>query len=310
MEQTKVADFSQLIASMTLDEKIGMIHGSQLFRTAGISRLGIPPLTFSDGTMGVRQEFLPDSWEILERNDDYVTYLPCAAALAASWNRELAEQTGSVLGEEARGRGKDVILSPGMNLKRSPLCGRNFEYFSEDPYLTGQMAVPYIKGIQKWDVAACTKHFAANNQETNRYNNNSVASERALREIYLKGFEICVHLAQPKALMTSYNLLNGVHTSERKDLLGDVLRSEFGFKGIVMTDWVTSSDILSAGAKYPAPEAYKVALAGNDLFMPGSRQEVDNLTEALKDGFITREDLMRNATRIYRMAMELSGASA
>ena len=149
MEQTKVADFSQLIASMTLDEKIGMIHGSQLFRTAGISRLGIPPLTFSDGTMGVRQEFLPDSWEILERNDDYVTYLPCAAALAASWNRELAEQTGSVLGEEARGRGKDVILSPGMNLKRSPLCGRNFEYFSEDPYLTGQMAVPYIKGIQK-----------------------------------------------------------------------------------------------------------------------------------------------------------------
>ena len=168
MEQTKVADFSQLIASMTLDEKIGMIHGSQLFRTAGISRLGIPPLTFSDGTMGVRQEFLPDSWEILERNDDYVTYLPCAAALAASWNRELAEQTGSVLGEEARGRGKDVILSPGMNLKRSPLCGRNFEYFSEDPYLTGQMAVPYIKGIQKWDVAACTKHFAANNQETDR----------------------------------------------------------------------------------------------------------------------------------------------
>ena len=138
---------------------------------------------------------------------------------------------------------------------------------------------------------------------------NSIVSERALREIYLKGFEICVRLAQPKALMTSYNLLNGKHTSEHRELLEDVLRCEFEFDGIVMTDWVTSSDILSADAKYPAPEAYKVALAGNNLFMPGSQQEIDNLTAALKNGHITREELIKNATRICRMAVELAGAS-
>ena len=166
------------------------------------------------------------------------------------------------------------------------------------------------RGVQKHPGCGVTiKHFAANNQETNRYNNNSIVSERALREIYLKGFEICVRLAQPKALMTSYNLLNGKHTSEHRELLEDVLRCEFEFDGIVMTDWVTSSDILSADAKYPAPEAYKVALAGNDLFMPGSQQEIDNLTAALKNGHITREELIKNATRICRMAVELAGAS-
>ena len=246
MEQTKVADFSQLIASMTLDEKIGMIHGSQLFRTAGISRLGIPPLTFSDGTMGVRQEFLPDSWEILERNDDYVTYLPCAAALAASWNRELAEQTGSVLGEEARGRGKDVILSPGMNLKRSPLCGRNFEYFSEDPYLTGQMAVPYIKGIQKWDVAACTKHFAANNQETDRLQVEAEVDEEVLRTLYLPAFRAALMEGGAYTVMGAYNRLYGEYCCQSDFLLNQILRKEWGYDGVVVSDWGAVHDTRKA----------------------------------------------------------------
>ena len=254
---------------------------------------------------------IPQPREDSEIFEQYATAIPIGTAIAQSWNPLLAECCGDIVGSEMERFGIHLWLAPALNIHRSIRCGRNYEYFSEDPLISGVFAAALTKGVQSHPGCGVTiKHFAANNQETNRYNNNSVASERALREIYLKGFEICVHLAQPKALMTSYNLLNGVHTSERKDLLGDVLRSEFGFKGIVMTDWVTSSDILSAGAKYPAPEAYKVALAGNDLFMPGSRQEVDNLTEALKDGFITREDLMRNATRIYRMAMELSGASA
>ena len=254
---------------------------------------------------------IPQPREDSEIFEQYATAIPIGTAIAQSWNPLLAECCGDIVGSEMERFGIHLWLAPALNIHRSIRCGRNYEYFSEDPLISGVFAAALTKGVQSHPGCGVTiKHFAANNQETNRYNNNSAASERALREIYLKGFEICVHLAQPKALMTSYNLLNGVHTSERKDLLGDVLRSEFGFKGIVMTDWVTSSDILSAGAKYPAPEAYKVALAGNDLFMPGSRQEVDNLTEALKDGFITREDLMRNATRIYRMAMELSGASA
>lgn len=253
---------------------------------------------------------IPQPGENSEIYEQYATAIPIGTAIAQSWNPLLAELCGDIVGNEMERFGIHLWLAPALNIHRSIRCGRNYEYFSEDPLVSGVFAAALTKGVQRHPGCGVTiKHFAANNQETNRYNNNSVVSERALREIYLKGFEICVHLAQPKALMTSYNLLNGVHTSERSDLLEDVLRSEFEFKGIIMTDWVTSFDILSAGAKYPAPEAYKVALAGNDLFMPGSQQEVDNLTEALKDGRITREDLMRNATRISRMAVELSGTS-
>lgn len=226
------------------------------------------------------------------------------------WKPLLAERCGNIVGREMERFGIHLWLAPALNIHRSIRCGRNYEYFSEDPLISGVFAAALTKGVQSHPGCGVTiKHFAANNQETNRYNNNSIVSERALREIYLKGFEICVCLAQPKALMTSYNLLNGKHTSEHRELLEDVLRREFEFDGIVMTDWVTSSDILSADAKYPAPEAYKVALAENDLFMPGSQQEIDNLTAALKNGHITREELIKNATRICRMAVELAGTS-
>ena len=185
----------KILEQLTLEEKIGMIHGAELFATSGVKRLHIPPLVMSDGPMGVRNEFEPDNWKTVGYTDDYVTYLPCNSALAATWNRKLAEDTGSVLGEEARGRGKDVILGPGVNIKRSPLCGRNFEYFSEDPYLTKEMAVPYIRGVQEWDVAACVKHFAANNQETERLNVEVEIDEEALREIYLPAFRDAVKKA-------------------------------------------------------------------------------------------------------------------
>lgn len=253
---------------------------------------------------------IPQPGEDSEIFEQYATAIPIGTTIAQSWNPLLAERCGDIVGSEMERFGIHLWLAPALNIHRSIRCGRNYEYFSEDPLISGVFAAALTKGVQSHPGCGVTiKHFAANNQETNRYNNNSIVSERALREIYLKGFEICVRLAQPKALMTSYNLLNGKHTSEHRELLEDVLRCEFEFDGIVMTDWVTSSDILSADAKYPAPEAYKVALAGNDLFMPGSQQEIDNLTAALKNGHITREELIKNATRICRMAVELAGAS-
>ena len=223
MKENEIKAKARAIAGqLTLEEKIGMIHGSHLFATKGVERLGIPPLVMSDGPMGVRQEFEPDHWKAVGYSDDYVTYLPCNSALAATWNRELASAMGSVLGEESRGRGKDVILAPGINIKRSPLCGRNFEYFSEDPYLTGELAVPFIQGVQQWDVAACVKHFAANNQETQRLWVDVEIDEKALREIYLPAF---------------YECLIREHCCQSRYLLEDILRKEWGYDGVVISDW-------------------------------------------------------------------------
>ncbi len=215
----------ELMRKLTLDEKIGMVHGAQLFQTKGVERLGIPPLKMSDGPMGVRQEFHAASWIPEGTSRDYVTYLPCNSALASTWNRELAYETGSVLGEETRGRGKDVILGPGVNIKRSPLCGRNFEYFSEDPYLTKELAAPFIRGVQNWDVAACVKHFAANNQETERLWVDVEVDEKALREIYLPAFHDAVEKAGSYTIMAAYNRLNGQHCYYNEHLLKEKIKN-------------------------------------------------------------------------------------
>lgn len=227
----------QLLAQMTFDEKIGMIHGSGLFRTAGVPRLGIPPLRMSDGPMGVRREFANDSWTGVYQSRDYVTYLPCGSAVASTWDRTVAHAVGQVLGEEARGRGKDVILAPSVNIKRSPLCGRNFEYMSEDPYLTVEQSVPLIQGVQESDVAACVKHFVANNQETDRLHVNEVIGERALRELYLPAFEAAVRRAGVLSIMGAYNLVNGERCCESSTFLTAILRDEWGFEGIAVSDW-------------------------------------------------------------------------
>lgn len=227
----------KILKELTLDEKIGMIHGAQLFQTAGVERLGIPPMKFSDGPMGVRQEFEPDSWATIDHTDDYVTYMPCISALAATWNRDLSYEMGNVLGEEFRGRGKDMLLGPGVNIKRSPLCGRNFEYFSEDPYLTGEMAVPYIKGVQNWDVAACVKHFAVNNQETERLWVNVEIDEKVLRKIYLKAFYDVVKKGGAYAIMGAYNKIRNEHCCQSDFLLKDILRDEWNYDGVVVSDW-------------------------------------------------------------------------
>lgn len=235
-----------VLGALTLEEKIKMIHGAGLFRTGAVERLNIPSLKMSDGPMGVRNEFQNDAWQPLGLSDDYVTYCPSNGALAMTWNRELAKKAGTVLGEEARGRGKDVILAPGINLKRTPLCGRNFEYFSEDPYLITQLAVPMIEGIESADVGACVKHFALNSQETERLWVNVEIDERTLRELYLPAFEAAVKRANVKSVMGAYNLFRGEHCCQSKVLLGDILRGEWGYDGMVVSDWGAVHDTKAA----------------------------------------------------------------
>lgn len=235
-----------VLGALTLEEKVKMIHGAGLFRTGAVERLNIPPLKMSDGPMGVRNEFQNDAWQPLGLSDDYVTYCPSNGALAMTWNRELAKKAGTVLGEEARGRGKDVILAPGINLKRTPLCGRNFEYFSEDPYLIAQLAVPMIEGIESADVGACVKHFALNSQETERLWVNVEIDERTLRELYLPAFEAAVKRANVKSVMGAYNLFRGEHCCQSKVLLGDILRGEWGYDGMVVSDWGAVHDTKAA----------------------------------------------------------------
>lgn len=236
----------------------------------------------------------------------YATAIPIGTAIAQSFNLEFARLCGDIVGAEMGRFGVHLWLAPALNIHRSIRCGRNFEYYSEDPLLSGLFAAAITNGVQAHKGCGTTiKHYAANNQETNRYANNSIVSERAMREIYLRGFEICVKESQPHALMTSYNLLNGTHTSEHRGLTEDVLRSEFGYKGIVMTDWVTGGGILTKGANYPAPNAAKVAAAGSNLFMPGCTQDYEQVLEGLKNGTVSRKQLEISATKVYRMAKYL-----
>ena len=230
------------------------------------------------------------------------TAIPIGTALAQSWNTDLAVQCGDIVGDEMERFGVHLWLAPALNIHRDIRCGRNYEYFSEDPLVSGCFSAAITCGVQKHPGCGTTiKHFAANNQETNRYGSNSVVSERAMREIYLKGFGIAVRDSQPHALMTSYNLINGVHTSERRDLAEDILRAEFGFKGIVMTDWIIGA--LNFGKKkYPAPDAARIAAAGNDLVMPGGPADYKAMLKGLKEGRLTRDQLLVNATRVYRIA--------
>ena len=241
-----------------------------------------------------------------EIREQYCTAIPIGTALAQSWNPNVAEQCGDIVGEEMELFGVHLWLAPALNIHRDIRCGRNFEYFSEDPLISGKIAAAITRGVQKHPGCSTTiKHFAANNQETNRYNSNSQVSERAMREIYLRGFEIAVKESQPHALMTSYNLLNGVHTSERRGLLEEILRAEFGFEGIIMTDWLVA--VMSGkGNKYPAPDAAKIAAAGNDLTMPGGMGDYKAMMKGLKEGLVTRRQLQLNATRVYRMAKKLT----
>lgn len=291
-------EIEKLIGKLTLDEKISMIHGAGLFQSGGVERLGIPEVVSSDGPMGVRAEFMRDRWIPSGNHDDQVSYLPSNSALASTWNTYRAYEMGHVLGAEARGRGKDIILAPGINIKRGPLCGRNFEYMSEDPKLTATLAVSFIKGVQENDVAACVKHFAANVQETDRLMVDEEIDDRTLYEIYLPAFKAAVQEGNVYSVMGAYNMINGVHCCENKNLLDLILRGEWGFDGTVISDW---------GAVHKTREAAECSIDMEmSVFADFDEYKLANpLKEAIMKGEISEETVNAKVRNILRMMFRL-----
>ncbi|MBF4508681.1 glycoside hydrolase family 3 C-terminal domain-containing protein [Flavobacterium sp. JLP] len=288
----------KLIKKMTLKEKVGMLHGNSKFYTEEVKHLGIPEWALSDGPHGVRAEMNRHNWQYAGQTDDASTCFPPGTAMAASWNLELAKQRGIVLGEEARFRKKDVLLGPGINIIRSPLCGRNFEYLSEDPFLISQLSINYIKALQTQDVAACVKHFVANNQEQNRFVVDVTMSERALREIYLPGFKSSVVDAGVLGFMGAYNKFRGSYCTENDYLGRTLLRDEFKFRGVYMSDWdaVHSTE--------------KAALAGLDLEMGTEKENyndwyfADPLINAVQEGRIKESLVDEKVANILRVMIK------
>lgn len=287
-----------LIRRMTLEEKVSLLHGNSKFYVSEIKRLGIPEWSLSDGPHGVRAEINRHDWGYANWTTDSSTYFPTGTAFAAAWNPELAYYRGEVLGEEARWRKKDVLLGPGVNIIRSPLCGRNFEYMSEDPYLNSVLAVQYIQGLQSRDVACSVKHFALNNQETNRTTVEVECSERALREIYLPAFKAAVQEGGALTVMAAYNKYKGDWCAENKYLARDILRDEWGFKGVYVTDW---------GA---AHSTVKSAIAGLDLEMGTNIENYDDwyfanpLIEAVKKGEIPESLVDEKVGNVLRVMIK------
>jgi beta-glucosidase len=283
---------------MTIPEKTQMLYGDTLFTSPGVPRLGIAPLHMSDGPHAVREEQLPDRWGSAGRTDDTATYLPVGCALAATWNPAMARKHGEVLGAEARARGKDIILGPAMNIVRTPLCGRNFEYFSEDPILTGAIATEFVRGVQSQGTAACVKHFAANNQEADRFNVDAQVDERTLRELYLPAFERAVREGGALTLMAAYNRLNGVFCSQDAWLLDAVLRKEWGFRGVVISDWNAVAN------------AQEAAIGGMDLEMGNGPKNYATLAQLVSDGRVPMATLDAHVARhlFLRHALGMDGS--
>ena len=303
--QLREDNIPEVVAAMTPEEKCTLIIGGRAKSFNGIGhtntgipgaagvingipRFGIPTVVLADGPAGLRISPTREN----DENTYYCTGYPIATMLSSTWNRELVEEAGKSIGNEVLEYGVDVLLAPGANIHRNPLCGRNFEYYSEDPYLTGMMAAAMINGIESNGVGTSLKHFAVNNQELNRLANNSVLSERTLREIYLRNFEIAVKESQPWTIMTSYNFINGEHAAESHRLLTDILRGEWGFEGAVMTDW-------SGGYDDPA-----IVRAGNEMIQPGSDSRYMNLLNAINDGSLSMEDVDRAVTRILQLVVK------
>jgi beta-glucosidase len=290
-----------VLSQMTLEEKIHILKGAGMASGIGITkpggipgavgtivptpRLGIPTIYLSDGPAGLRIEPTRKG----ENKTFYCTAFPIATLLASSWNEALIYEVGNAMGKEAEAYGIDVILGPAANIHRHPLCGRNFEYFSEDPLLSGYMGAAMVNGIQSNGVGTSVKHFVANNQETNRLLNDVIVSDRAMHEIYLKGFEHIVKRSQPWTIMSSYNKVNGTYTSESNNLLTDILRDKWGFKGLVMTDWFGGKNV-----------ATQIS-AGNDLLEPGTNRQWKALIKAAENGELSLDHINRATTRILTL---------
>lgn len=289
-------DHAELISKMTDEEKASLCSGADFWHTKGIARLGIPQMMLTDGPHGLRKQIGKN--DHLGLNAAYpATCFPTASAAANSWDEAMIEQMGRRLGAETRTQRVGVILGPGVNIKRSPLCGRNFEYYSEDPLLAGKCAAALIRGVQSNGIAACVKHFAANSQETLRMTSDSVMDERTLREIYLPAFEIAVKEGRVKCLMTSYNMLNGQYTNENEHLLQDILTREWGYDGLIVTDWGGDNDRVRG------------LIAGNSLEMPGTGGETDRqILEAVQSGTVKRELLDERVARLLRLVSDAEEA--
>lgn len=293
-------NIDEVIKVMTLEEKVHMVLGCGMSmgsdakfpgtagRTYEIPRLGIPSVYMADGphrlAMSVRREFDSQFY--------YTTEFPSGTTVAATFNPDAAFIVGKTLGTEVKDYGMDILLAPGINLMRNVLCGRNHEYYSEDPLLTGKIAAGFINGVQSEGVGTSLKHFAVNNQETNRNNNDSRLNQRALRELYLKGFEIAVKESQPWTIMTAYNKVNGKYTSEDKELTSDILRDEWGFKGLVISDWNSGKDAVCS------------MVAGNDMLQPGQDRQFQEIHEAVKIGKLDERILDRNVKRVLEMVVK------
>ena len=261
----------EILKKLTLRQKADLLTGKDFWSTQGYEELGIPSIFFSDGPHGLRKQAAASDHLGLNASVP-ATCFPTAVSMASSWNDSLAERMGEALGEEAASQNVNMVLGPGLCIKRNPRCGRNFEYFSEDPYLAGKMAAAYVRGIQKNGTASCIKHFAANSQEERRMVTDSVMDERTLREIYLTGFEIAVKEGHPHAVMSSYNMVNGAFADENKHLLRDILRGEWGFNGVVVSDWAGTNNKVAS------------TIAGSDIEMPGCRYGADDIVEAVENG--------------------------
>ena len=319
MAQPKLTanNIDAVIKAMTLEEKATIVVGTGMAgfsaspvigsssslvpgaagTTAAIPRLGIPSIVLSDGPAGVRINPERD----YDHNKYYATHFPIGTSLACSWNTTLVSQIGTAIGQEASDYGVEVMLSPGVCLMRNPLCGRNFEYYSEDPVLSGNIAAAYISGIQSQGVGTSIKHFCFNNQETQRMGNDARVSQRAARELYLKNFEIAIKKAQPWTVMSSYNLVNGTMTSESHDLLTNILRTDWGYKGLVMTDWFGGMDPVHRGGK--TNRAANIH-AGNDLIEPGLDQDRADVVAAVKNGTLSEKDLDVCVRRVLELVVK------
>ena len=283
--------YQNIIDKMTLKEKASLITGKDFWQTKEIEHLEIPSAFLSDGPHGVRRQAAAADHLGLNASIPATCY-PTAATMANSWDPELGEGLGQRLGQEAAVQKVNILLGPGTNMKRSPLCGRNFEYFSEDPYLAGKMAAGYIRGIQSNGISACVKHFACNDQEENRMTLDSILDERTLREIYLTAFEIAVKEGKTKSIMSSYNLVNGVYANENEHLLVDILRKEWGFEGLVVTDWGGNNDsVLSLKCM-------------NALEMPGNPDRSDDVIKAIEAGELDESVLDDNVDNLLTIIFD------
>lgn len=292
------AEIDKLVSQMTLEEKIGMLHGNSMFTSGGVKRLGIPELKMADGPLGVREEISRDNWAPAGLTNDFATYYPAGGGLAATWNADMAYTFGNSLGQEMRARDKDMLLSPAINIVRTPLGGRTYEYMSEDPFLNKKIAVPLIVGLQDNDVMACVKHFAANNQETNRDFVDVQIDERTLREIYLPAFEASIKEAHAYSVMGAYNKFRGEYLCENDYMLNKILRDEWGFKGVVVSDWAavhSTVKSLNSGLdiEMGTPKPF------NEFFL------ADKLIAAAKNKEISEAELDKHVKRILRTLFQV-----